>query len=630
MTPVSFAKVQVDDGFWTPRMTVNRERTIPHEYKECKDTGRIDAFDLTWKPGDEPKPHYFWDSDVAKWIEAASYSLVTHPDPELERLLDEVIAKIASAQQPDGYLNIYFTVVEPENRWRNLGMWHELYCAGHLMEAAVAHFEATGKRTLLDVMCRYADYIVSVFGSGLDQRDGCPGHEEIELALVKLYRVTGDRRYLELSQFFLDQRGQHPSFFVKEMEQLTESQNKTNRHFFVSGDGYDTSYCQDHLPVREQSDVAGHAVRAMYLYCGMVDVGIETGDEALIAASRRLWDSVHKKRMYITGGIGPSKDNEGFTKEYDLPNETAYAETCAAVGLIFWNHRMLHVDGDSKYADEMERALYNGSISGVSLDGEKFFYVNPLASAGGHHRQDWFGCACCPPNIARLIASVGGYIYSQAEDAAYVHLYISGSADLDIGGNPVTITQQGNYPWAGDIELTVTPQEAKKFVLNLRIPGWCRRSEVAVNGKVLDLNGQIKKGYVGIERVWQPGDRVELKLEMPVEKVEANPAVAQTAGCVALQRGPVVYCLEQTDHHLPLHTIVLNRECELNPIYDAELLGGVVKLVGQGLRADDSDWTEQLYRADATIYSSIEITAIPYYAWDHREPGEMRVWVRKC
>lgn len=627
MKAVSFSRVQVNDSFWTPRMTVNRERTIPHEYRECKETGRIDAFDLTWKPGDEPKPHYFWDSDVAKWIEAASYSLVTHPDPDLEQLLDEVIEKIASAQQPDGYLNVYFTVVEPENRWKNLGMWHELYCAGHLIEAAVAHYEATGKRRLLDVMCRYADYIDSVFGPG--RRDGCPGHEEIELALVKLYRVTGNRRYLELAKFFLDQRGQKPSFFQREMEHLNEEQARANRHFFVTDHGFDTSYCQDHLPVREQSEVTGHAVRAMYLYCGMVDVGIETGDEALIEASRRLWDSVCRKRMYITGGIGPSKHNEGFTKEYDLPNETAYAETCAAVGLIFWNHRMLHVDGDSKYADEMERALYNGSISGVSLDGEKFFYVNPLASSGDHHRQEWFGCACCPPNIARLIASIGGYIYSEAEDAAYVHLYVSSSASLDIGGRPVVIIQESRYPWDGHIKVTVQPEESFPFTLNLRIPGWCRSAELKVNGETISLDGTVKKGYAQVTRTWNPGDVIELNLYMPVEKVEAHPAVSQTAGCVALQRGPVVYCLEQADNPVPLHTIVLPKEAEIEPVYDENLLGGVVKLVGSALVADSSDW-DQLYRPTPTRYKPFNITAIPYYAWDHREPGEMRVWVRKC
>lgn len=628
LVPVSFANVTIKDGFWSPRIDVNRTRTIPHEYKQCKETGRIDAFALDWKPGKEPTPHYFWDSDVAKWIEAASYSLVTHPDPQLEALLDEVIEKIASAQQEDGYLNVYFTVVEPEKRWKNLGMWHELYCAGHLMEAAVAHYEATGKRRLLDVICRYADYIDSVFGPGPYKRDGCPGHEEIELALVKLFRVTGNRRYLELSKFFIDQRGQKPSFFQKEMENLSPEEAQTNRHFFVQGDKFDTSYCQDHLPVREQSEVVGHAVRAMYLYAGMADVAVETGDEELLVACRRLWDNVCRRRMYVTGGIGPSRHNEGFTKDYDLPNETAYAETCAAIGLVFWNHRMLHVDGDARYADIVERALYNGVLSGVSLDGKKFFYENPLASSGNHHRQEWFDCACCPPNIARLIASLGGYIYSEAPEDAYIHLFIAGEAKLHVGDTQVTLRQEGNYPWDGRIQVEVNPEKPVEFGLNLRIPGWCQSATLQVNGKAVDVPAVMRLGYARICRKWQAGDLIELNLAMPVERVEAHPAVSQTAGCVALQRGPIVYCLEQVDNPVPLHRIVLPRDAKLQAIYDKDLLGGVVKLEGEALLVDDSDWNGELYRFRPAQMKPFRITAIPYYAWDHREPGEMRVWIR--
>lgn len=628
MKAVSFRCVEINDRFWSPRLEVNRQRTIPHEYQQCKETGRIDAFDLDWKPGKEPKPHYFWDSDVAKWIEAASYSLATHPDPELEQLLDEVIEKIKSAQQPDGYLNVYFTVVEPENRWKNLGMWHELYCAGHLIEAAVAHYEATGKRTFLDFMCKYADYIDSVFGPG--KREGAPGHQEIELALVKLYRVTGNERYLALSKFFLDQRGQKPSVFEKELAHLTEEQSRINRHFFCQGDKFDSSYCQDHLPVREQSEVTGHAVRAMYMYCGMVDVGIETGDQSLIDASRRLWNNVCRKRMYITGGIGPSRHNEGFTRDYDLPNETAYAETCAAVGLIFWNHRLLHVAGEGCFADEMERALYNGSISGVSLDGEKFFYVNPLASLGDHHRQEWFGCACCPPNIARLLASLGGYVYSESPDTAYVHLYIAGSGKLKVGGQTIRLNQETNYPWDGAVRITVNPEESGEFTLALRIPGWCRSAELMVNGTGVDVASHLDKGYVKLTRTWSPGDVVNLDLAMPVELVESHPAVAQNAGMVAIQRGPLVYCLEQADNNIPLHRIILPRDAEFKTSFDPNLLGGVVKITANALVTDDSDWGDALYRPGKTATKPFTITAIPYYAWDNREPGEMRVWIRTC
>lgn len=627
MQPVAFNNVHIDDAFWSPRIEVNRLRTIPHQYKQCKETGRIDAFRLDWKPGKEPKPHYFWDSDVAKWIEAASYSLMTHPDPELDALLDEVIELIANAQQPDGYLNVYFTVVAPEKRWKNLGHWHELYCAGHLIEAAVAHYQATGKRRLLDVMCRYADYIDSVFGPG--KRDGCPGHQEIELALVKLYRVTGERRYLELSKFFLDQRGQKPSVFEREMEHLSEEDARIHRHFFVRRDGtFDTSYCQDHLPVREQSEVVGHAVRAMYMYSGMADVAVHTGDEGLIGACMRLWDNVCTKRMYITGGIGPSRHNEGFTKDYDLPNLTAYAETCAAIGLIFWNHRLLHLDGESRFADVVERALYNGALSGVSLQGDRFFYVNPLASNGDHHRQEWFGVSCCPPNIARLIASLGGYIYSEGPEDAYIHLYIGSRATLNVGGRAVKLRQTGSYPWDGDISVSVELDEPTAFGLNLRIPGWCRSFEISINGENVTELVQIDKGYVRLERTWKTGDTVDLRLEMPVERVMAHPAVSENVGHVALQRGPIVFCLEGVDHTVPLHAISLPVDAPLEVQYDPDLLGGTVVITGEALADDLDEWEGQLYRHDPPRTQRVKIRAIPYHLWDHREPGEMRVWLR--
>ena len=628
MSPVSLAKVVIDDRFWSPRMEVNRTKTIPHQYKQCKETGRIDAFDLTWQPGEEPVPHYFWDSDVAKWIEAASYSLATHPDPGLDALLDEVIEKIAGAQQPDGYLNVYFTVVEPTKRWKNLGMWHELYCAGHLIEAAVAHHEVTGKRRFLDVMCRYADYIDSVFGSEASKRYGAPGHEEIELALVKLYRATGDQRYLNLSKFFLDQRGQKPSVFEREFEHLSPEDARINRHFFDKETGFDTSYCQDHLPVRDQSEVVGHAVRAMYLYSGMADVAAETGDEGLLAACRRLWDNVCRRRMYVTGGIGPSRHNEGFTKDYDLPNETAYAETCAAIGLIFWNHRMLHIDGEARYADIVERALYNGALSGISLDGERFLYVNPLASSGDHHRQEWFGCACCPPNIARLIASLGSYIYSEDATDAYVHQYVSGHGELNVSQGHVKISQQSQYPWDGEIKITVDLHEPRAFGLNLRIPGWCREARLWVNGEETQVSPILQGGYARIYRRWRAGDTVKLDLAMPVERVEAHPNVSQAAGCVALQRGPIVYCFEEVDNPVPLHRIVVPRGAQLEAVYDEELLGGVVKIQGEAQLMDAADWGHELYRFQPAVMWPYPITAIPYYAWDHRGPGEMRVWIR--
>src|SRR5512136_2068131 len=418
-TPLSFTQVSIEDEFWAPRLRTNRERTIPLEYEQCRSTGRLDAFRLNWKPGMEPVPHIFWDSDVAKWIEAASYTLAAHPDPRLQAQLDEIISLIASAQNSDGYLNTHFTVVEPGKRWTNLRDRHELYCAGHLIEAAVAHFQATGKRTLLDVLCRYADHIDQTFGPRPGQKRGYPGHEEIELALVKLYHVTGERRYLDLSLYFVDERGRQPHYY--DLEAVARGDDPASYWAKTY------AYMQAHVPVREQHQVVGHAVRAMYLYSALADLAGETGDRSLLETCEELWLHLCTRNLYITGGIGPSPANEGFTADYDLPNESAYAETCASIGLVFWNHRLLQLECAGRYADMMERALYNGVLSGVSLDGEKFFYENPLASQGNHHRQAWFDCACCPPNLARLLASLGQYVYAQNDTELAVHLYVQGS-----------------------------------------------------------------------------------------------------------------------------------------------------------------------------------------------------------
>ncbi|HEV2662828.1 MAG TPA: beta-L-arabinofuranosidase domain-containing protein, partial [Ktedonobacteraceae bacterium] len=430
-TPVSWKNVTIDDQFWSPHLRVNREQSLPHIYQFCAETGRIDALRLNWKPGVEPVPHIFWDSDVAKWLEAASYSLATHPDPALEARVDELVGLLVAAQQPDGYLNSYFTAVEPEKRWTNLRDWHELYCAGHLIEAAVAHFQATGKRVLLDALCRYADYIASVFGPEEGKKRGYPGHEEIELALVKLYRVTGEERYLRLSEYFINERGRQPHYYDAEARQRGEDPAAYYHKTY--------EYNQSHLPIREQSQVVGHAVRAMYFYSAVVDIAGELHDQSLFDADQRLWQQLCSKRMYITGGLGPSAHNEGFTTDYDLPNENAYAETCAAIAFVFWNHRLLQLDCNARYADMLERALYNGVLSGVSLDGRKFFYVNPLASSGGHHRQEWYSVSCCPPNVARLFASLGQYIYAANANELAVHLYIQSTARVTLAGREVTV-----------------------------------------------------------------------------------------------------------------------------------------------------------------------------------------------
>lgn len=618
-TPVPFTDVVLDDPFWAPRMRVNRERTIAHQYAQCKETGRIDAFRLQWKPGDEPVPHIFWDSDVAKWIEAASYALATHPSTDLEALLDEVAALVASAGQPDGYLNTHYIVVEPEKRWTNLRDCHELYCAGHLIEAAVAHFQATGRRTLLDALCRYADHIGTVFGTGPGQKRGYCGHEEIELALVKLYRVTGERRYLELASYFVDERGRQPHYF--DLEARARGEDPGAYHFKK----YD--YCQAHLPVREQSEVVGHAVRAMYLYSAMADLAGELGDASLLAACERLWENLTTRRLYLTGGIGPARQNEGFTTDYDLPNETAYAETCAAIGLVFWSHRMLQLECDARYADVMERALYNGVVSGVSLDGERFFYENPLASRGTHHRQPWFGCACCPPNVARLIASLGEYAYAQSETDVAVHLYARGRARLRLAGQTVTLTQETGYPWDGRVSIGLRMEQPARFGVRLRIPGWCREPRLRVCGEAAPL--QLDKGYVRIEREWRGGDRIDLELPMPVERVYAHPAVREDAGLVALQRGPIVYCLEEADNGASLHRVAIPRDSQFEAQFREDLLGGVVVLTGEAEILSDDGWAGTLYRTRPPATERRQITAVPYCVWDNREPGEMRVWLRE-
>ncbi|MBA7467125.1 Non-reducing end beta-L-arabinofuranosidase [subsurface metagenome] len=619
LTPAQLGNVTIDDSFWAPRIEINRERTIPYEYKMFKATGRMDSLKLGWEPGKEPVPHFFWDSDIYKWIEAASYSLTTHPDSQLDSLIDGLVGLITKAQQPDGYLNTYYTVVEPGKRWTNLRDRHELYCAGHLLEAAVAHFQATGKRTLLDVACCYADYIDTLFGSKPGKKPGYPGHEEIELALIKLYQVTGERRYATLSKFFVDERGQQPHYYDREATERGEDPTK-----FWAGT---YEYNQSHKPVREQNEAVGHAVRAMYLYSGMADVAAEFGDEQLRTACDRLWNNLTSKRMYITGGIGPSRYNEGFTEDYDLPNETAYAETCAAVGLVFWAHRMLQFECDGHYADVMERALYNGALSGVSLDGEKFFYGNPLTSLGNHHRQEWFECACCPPNIARLIASLGKYVYSQSETDAIVHLYVGGSASLHVAGQTVGLRMDTRYPWDGKVIIAVEPGTPASFGLKLRIPAWCREFSLRVNGMEAK-SLQPKHGYLRIEREWKAGDCIELSLSMPIELVRAHPEVREDIGCVAIQRGPLVYCLEQVDNKVPLHRIVLPEDTKLKARFEQDLLDGVVVIHDDAFVVDDSDWDAQLYRVAKEQRKCFKISAIPYYAWDNRESGKMRVWTR--
>jgi hypothetical protein len=618
LTPLALTDVTITGGFWQPWLEVNRVASVPHIHAMLKRTGRIDSLRLQWKPGDPNPPHIFWESDTAKWIEAASYSLATHPDPNLDRLLDETIALLAGAQQPDGYLNVHYTVVEPGKRWTNLRDCHEMYCAGHLIEAGVAHFRATGKRTLLEVVSRYADHIDSVFGPG--KRTGYCGHEEIELALVKLYHATGEGRYLRLAEYFINERGRKP--YLYEIEAAARGDTRP--------DWADPEYRQSHLPVREQREAVGHAVRAMYLYCGMADVAAETGAPTLLAACRRLWESATGRKMYVTGGIGARHHGEAFGADWELPNESAYAETCAAIGLVLFARRMLQIEADGRYADVLERALFNGVLAGMSRDGAKYFYVNPLASSGNHHRQEFFDCACCPPNIARLLASLGQNLYSAAGDALYVHLYAAGEARARVAGRQATLHVDTQYPWCGQVAMRLALDAPGQFGLALRIPGWCRKHKVTVNGK--PAAARLVKGYATLRRPWQDGDEVVLVLEMPVERVAANPMAADDVGRIAIQRGPVVYCLEQCDHKAPVRSIFLADRAPLAACFDKRLLGGCVVVEGWGAAEDIGKWKGELYRSPpaADKMKRAKIRAVPYFLWDNRKPGAMAVWLPRA
>ncbi len=629
--------VQIDGGFWGERQTTNRERTIPAVYHQTKITGRLDAWKLDWKPGKQPEPHIFWDSDTAKWMEAVGYSLATHPNAEFERQVDEVVNLIEKAQLPDGYANSHFIAVEPENRWCNLRDQHELYCAGHLIEAAVTYSQATGKRKLLDILCRYADHIDTTFGPNEGQKRGYPGHPELELALVRLFHATGEPRYLKLSKYFIDERGQQPHYYHQEaLERGEDPYNFWAKTF---------AYYQAHQPIREQNTVTGHSVRALYLYSGVADIALETGDDALLDVLHTLWDDLTQHMLYITGGVGSTHTNEGFTFPYDLPNETAYSETCASIALVYWAQRMFTLDPDSRYIDVMERALYNAMLSGVSYEGSLFFQANPLSSYPNvspyghwhsvttgphHHRTEWFDVACCPSNLARLVASVGGYFYSATPTRVYVHLYNQNRAQVLVGGNPVQIEQQTDYPWNGDVHLTITTAHPTRFELALRIPRWCHDFRIELNG--VGISREPERGYVVIEREWQTGDTVTVTFAMPIERIVSHPQVRQDAGRVALQCGPIVYCLEEVDNGAALANVALPSEARLTYDFDSNLFGGVGTISGEALRADPSQWGSELYVAESVRKippTPFTFKAIPYCFWANRQLGEMRVWLLK-
>src|SRR5258707_97468 len=604
---VPFTDVRITDSFWAPRRETNRVASIPVTFSNLEKSKNIENFRLAARHATNGySGPVFMDSDLYKALETASYSVSTHPDPVLEKRLDEIIAVMAAAQQPDGYLNTYYIVKEPGHRWTNLRDNHELYCAGHMFEAAVAHFQATGKRTFLNIAARYADHIDSVFGPG--KRMGYPGHPEIELALVKLWRATGERRYFELARFFIENRGR--KYFAEEHHVLM--------------DKYDGSYWQDDVPIFEHKSIKGHAVRAAYLLSGVVDVMGETGDQRLEQMVNRVWENTSLRNTYITGGIGPSSHNEGFTTDYDLPNLSAYQETCASVAFSLCNHRLALLYGDGRYRDSFERALYNGVLAGVSLDGKKFFYVNPLASDGTHHRSEWFGCACCPPNEARTLASLGGNAYGVSDDALYVNLLIPGTVKATVAGQTVSMNVTTDYPWDGAVTLRPELSAPALFDLRLRVPGWCDIATVAVNKHTLD--SPIRdRGYFVVRREWRKGDVVKLDLPMPVRLVAANPLVKADDGLLAIQRGPIVYCLEAGDHSEPLSSLCLPRDVDLKAEQQHGLLGGVVVIKGFAETASPMDWDGKLYQPVLPSHR-MTIMAIPYYAWVNRRAGAMQVW----
>ena len=673
---VLWKTVKMNDGFWRRLQKINRDSTIPTIYNFNRDNGRIEMLRGNWSPDNPLTPHFHWDSDNAKFIEAAAYSIANDPDPELEAKVDEIIDLFEKAQGEDGYLNTYISQFCPEHRFQDLLFLHELYCAGHMAEAAVAYYQATGKRKFLDVVCRYMDYIDSCFGPEPEKCHGYPGHPEIELALYRLWQATGNERYYRLGKYFLDARGQQPYYYDEESRKmgldpehmrydadsmanfrwrvlqakasgetpanldlfyLPRSQNRRMYHNFLESQG---PYAEQnaHRPVRDLESPAGHAVRAGYLYSAMADYAED--DEALRSACLRLWKAVTQKQMYITGGIGQTADEERFSYDYDCPNETAYSETCANIALCMWARRMLQLEGDSQYADILERALYNSVISGVSYEGGQFFYANHLAlypkeyqEASINLRYDnispvritKLSVACCPANLARTIASIGQYVYSISENGLFVHLYDNSSVPVSVGGQTAVITQSGNYPWDGKIRFDVACPDGMEFDLMLRIPGWCKHYAIKINGR--EITPPIEKGYAALRRAWNAGDMVELTLTMEPVLITANPKVRQDAGRVAIQRGPLVYCIEEVDNGKDLNDFAIDVTKPLRE-EKSSLFGGIVAIRFSATRSDQQGWENTLYREGLAQRIPAEGLAIPYYLWANRGYGEMVTWIR--
>ncbi len=633
-SPVDFTRVSLTGPFWAERLETVLTRTVPGQYEKLRDSGILESLELKDPPpplriprmgGPDGHTHQvFWDSDIGKWIEAAGYALRHRRDPELEAKVDAIAARLAEVQMTDGYLNLWYQGHEIEKRWTNLRDRHELYNAGHLLEGAIAYYQATGRRQLLDVLERYLDHIRTIFGTGPGQKRGYCGHQEIELALVKLYRLTGERKQLDLASYFIDQRGAQPHYFDEEA--LARGADPKDFHFYANGNH---QYSQSHKPVREQDKVVGHAVRAMYMYSAMADLAAELDDDSLKHACEVLWKDVTTTRMYVTGGFGPSASNEGFTTDYDLPNDTAYCETCASIAFVFWAQRMLNLDLDGHYAELMELALYNGVLSGLSRDGTLYFYENKLESDGSHRRWPWHPCPCCTMNVSRLVASVGGYFYSTGPDAIAINLYGGNSATLDLDGRRIRIDESSLYPLSGRIRITIHPDGHGPFTLKLRIPAWTGEALADLNGNPVDVPGQTEQGYLTITRDWIEGDVIDLDLPMPPRRIYANPKVKMDRHRVALARGPLVYCAEQVDNPAPVPDLILPRAAMLTEKSRPDLFDGIVTLIAEAQTIATDDWGPDLYRTTPPRPSPATLTAIPYYLWANRDPGPMQVWIRE-
>lgn len=629
--PVALRDVQVADGFFSRYADLVREEVIPYQWEALNDripgaekSGCLRNFRIAaGQEAGEFTGMVFQDSDIGKWLEAVAYSLTTHPDAALKRTADEVIELLEAAQREDGYLDTYFIVKDPKNRWKCLRDCHELYCAGHLLEGAVAYWQATGKDRFLNVMRRYVDYIATVFGRGEGQMRGYPGHEEIELALCKLYDVTGEKKYLDLAAYFIDERGRDPKYF------LEERKTRGDAFHWEGNDAQGMEYFQAHAPVREQTEAVGHAVRAVYLYSGMADVAMRTGDEGLLEACRRLYRNIADKRLYVTGAIGSTYIGEAFTFDYDLPNDTAYAETCASVGLIFFMKRMLEADGAAEYGDMMERALYNTVLAGMAMDGKSFFYVNPLEvfpeadekDPSKRHvktvRQKWFACACCPPNVARLLADLGSYIYRRKGSAVTADLFIGSRLALPGGAE---LIQTSEVPFGGKVTFTLRGA-AQGFSLRVRCPEWAE-------GVTCTAPCRKENGYIAIQKDWQDGDSVTLVFGMEPRRIYANPLVRQDAGKVCLMRGPLVYCLEEADNGANLHLLRLPEGEPVEAVRGEGALFGMTLLRAKGRRFVPHG--SRLYAPDRQgREEEARLTFVPYFAWGNRDKGEMAVYVRE-